>query len=687
VSFASQSKAAIERSEAVVLLISRSAMRSVDFEREIVHAHHIDCPLLPFLIDVSREEFEKLAPSWCRMLGASPTLEYRRTDPPHQMLDRIVASAKMLEIATDDAMAIRPAESARQCGGQIWATDANQIDILDLDRVLFRNDTVDDFLESKHRHFISATKGFGKTLLLTCKRQLLTRSSTSTGQPITMIPTGRPYLDFMSEMRSLSSKYEKPLSDLSNTKRLWDAALRISAISHHPTVIDEREAAETESFPDRVRRWLSGARIQPTVVFKELTALRVSELNRLIDHTENFLDQKMRQIHGATVFFIDKVDQAIRHLSRDAWIAIQAGLVEAAWDTMNANSHLKIYAAIRQEAFVNYQSDIKSNLFAATTNLNYSEEELQALLDQLARCYEGCQSFANFLGLNVVQHGRRPAPEDSFQYVRRYTCGRPRDFVAIASEISSKRSSLNEKRLREIVQQTSATVIVSNIFDEVRVFLNCLGDREARLRFLAQIPSNILEKSEAIRLCEDFNGLEPGTLEHFGEESSDIFHPFRDMYFAGLLGVLHRDPETGHTFQRFRRPHDSLTWSTTRLPDSPVFLVHSAADAFIQAQRARRPFLQFQHIPVGDNLPWEPYFPTVMQIERQLQVINDVQFVDLAHQVIKRVQSLRTSVNAQFARFEIETSAEWKTLWSQFENDTYGETLLWLEELLKGLET
>ena len=253
--------------------------------------------------------------------------------------------------------------------GQIWATDANQIDILDLEKVLFRNGMVESFLNDRHRHFISASKGFGKTLLLTYKRHLLTQACTARNQPVAMIPEGRPYLDFMSEMRSLSSRYEEPLADVSNTKRLWSAAFRISAISHHPTVIDGNEAAELEVFPNRIQRWLGGAKIQPTVVFKELTTLGVGELNRLIDRTENFLDQKMRQIHEGAYFFIDKVDQAIRHLSRDAWIAIQAGLIEAAWETMNANSHLKIYASIRQEAFSNYQSDIKANLFAATTSV------------------------------------------------------------------------------------------------------------------------------------------------------------------------------------------------------------------------------------------------------------------------------------------------------------------------------
>ncbi len=209
VPFFSQSQTAIERSQAVVLLISRPAMRSADFERELQHAHKIGCPILPFLVDISREEFEKRAPAWCGMLGASPIIEYRRTDPLRELLERIAASATTLAINTDNRIVVAPVEPARRCSGQIWATDANQIDILDLDRVLFRNDTIDDFLTSKHRHFISATKGFGKTLLLTCKRQLLTRLSETSNRPVMMIPEGRPYLDFMSEMRSLSAKVRK----------------------------------------------------------------------------------------------------------------------------------------------------------------------------------------------------------------------------------------------------------------------------------------------------------------------------------------------------------------------------------------------------------------------------------------------------------------------------------------------
>ena len=222
----------------MILLISRSALRSVEFQREIEHAHKIGCRMLPLLVELPREEYEKLAPAWCSMLGASPMIEYRRTEPLPELIGRIKASAQALDIGIDPEMAVTPVRPAAQCSGQIWATDANQIDIVDLDRVLFRNASIDDFLTSKHRHFISATKGFGKTLLLTCKRHLLTRSSASGSQQITMVPEGRPFLDFMSEMRSASRPGTKSPCRISRIRSACGAlpsALRRSRTFRRPS--------------------------------------------------------------------------------------------------------------------------------------------------------------------------------------------------------------------------------------------------------------------------------------------------------------------------------------------------------------------------------------------------------------------------------------------------------------------
>ena len=101
-----------------------------------------------------------------------------------------------------------------------------------------------------------------------------------------------------------------------------------------------------------------------------------------------------------------------------------------------------------------------------------------------------------------------------------------------------------------------------------------------------------------------------------------------------------------------------------------VLLIHPALDTFIRRQRTRTPFVQFQHIRVGDNLEWQPHFAILMQIEKQLHKIEDHQFVELAHQVVKRIQSLINSGTTPFARIEIETSEEWKTLYGQDADET-----------------
>ena len=57
----------------------------------------------------------------------------------------------------------------------------------------------------------------------------------------------------------------------------------------------------------------------------------------------------------------------------------------------------------------------------------------------------------------------------------------------------------------------------------------------------------------------------------------------------------------------------------------------------------------------------------------------------LAHQVVKRAQTLLTAGKIPFARVEIETSLPWKTLCSQADDEACCEAVLWLEELLTKL--
>ena len=679
-SLLAQTDEAIRHSSICLIVISRTSIESTNLAREIQQAHREGIALVPVLLDMSLQEFEAIEPIWRTILGPIAKIEANRNEVP-SLAERIHASATALGVEPMNSKNRVVNSHAPPITGQIWATDAYQIDINELSRVVFKNEIIEKFLKLRNKHFISATKGLGKTLLLTYKRFLLTEEMKQRGSSVTLVPQGRPFLDFMSEMRSLSKNYEAPLSELTNAKRLWSAALRISAISHFEGGITPEEQFELKPFNERVRRWLQGGKIEPTIVFKELTSLTVGNFNRLIDNTEGFLDQKIRQVHSPIYFFIDKVDQAIRNLGSAAWINVQAGLIEAAWDLMNSNSHIKVFASIRDEAFTNYESDIKSNLRSAATVLKYSDAELAEMMDRLSQCYEGAESFKDFVGLNVVSSGRQMVLEDSFQLIRRYSFGRPRDLVAVASEMSAAKNSLDEKNFCTIVREFAATGLVPSIFDETKIFMDSLCEREPRLKFLNGLPCNILEPHHIRDLTADFNGIPRESIGHY-ENFQGLYQPFRELYLAGVLGVVAKDVDSNSMVQHFKKPDDLIGHLDFQLPDSIFYLVHPALDLFIQKNRPEDSYYVFQQIPVGCGLPWRRFYELLCQIENSLRLVEDPHFSTTMHEVLQRYQ-LAARNRSEEGMESLLTSAEWKWINQNATNGKHEDVLLWVNELME----
>ncbi len=661
-----------------LLLISRQSFGSQAFADEVMEANQLGRSFLPILIDMSLEEFEGHPPAWRAALGSATVIEYRRSNVA-SVVQRLCRSLEVFGVERGQRPE-RAGQARKSSAAQTWATDSSQIDNRDLQRVVFRNHFIDDYLQRPNKYFLAATKGLGKTLLMKFKRHLMTKDADAQ-RAVCLIPSGQPFLDFMSEMKLLSKHYDTQLSDLSFCKRLWGAALRISTLSHHGEIIAEDQQFELKVFPQRIQRWLRGAAVGPTVVFKELTNLPVSEVNRLIDATENFLDEQIRNVHAATLMFIDKVDQAVRHLSRGAWVHTQAGLIEAAWDLMSANSHIKVFASIRQEAFANFQSDIKANLLGATTMLRYSEEELRSLMDQLTTCYEGVDGFQAFVGVNVIKHPRRPFPEDSFEFLKRYTFGRPRDFVAIAAELSASQSALDERRYCEVIRQTSAIGLVPSLFDENNVFLDCLFDRANQSQFLGLLRTNVMTKAQAIAVSREFNGLPADGMYEFDEESAEIFHPFRDLFLAGLLGVVKRDDQDLH-YQRFRQPDDALSGAAGDLPTSTHYFVHPALSEYIQQSQSSSKYRIIQQILVGENAAWHAFDPIIFQIELALASVPDLQIRVLAQDILAEAKVIKLSANPRSLRMEMDASRNWRELMTRLTTHRCDDALWWLEELL-----
>ena len=616
----------------------------------------------------------------------------RRFATVKQLLDSFTALAKQEErerrAQAPDPSLPPPSRS--------WASDANQIDITELREVTFKNKVVNEFLDNSTKHFVIGSKGLGKTLLLTYKRSLLNEHYQGEDGPkgkaaaVKFVPEGRPYLDMMGDLPSLGKGQIQLMSDLDSCKRLWSFAFRVAAVSHHPDAASSDEAEELRRFPTPIRAMLQGRKVEPTVVLKQLLVIPFGELRQMLDRSEGFLEYKIRSLHSAVFMFVDKLDQALRKTPREAWISMQAGMVEAAWDLMNTNAHVKIFATIREEAFAAYESDIKANLHGATTALRYTRRDLRDMLEKLTYFYERLP-LRDFVSLDIVSTTRAARREPPFDFIHRHSLGRPRDLVIIASEISRNRGALDEAAFRHVVEETSANLLVANVFNEMRVFLEILADRNERGRFLSLLNRNILTADELIEVWCRFHGLDREYYELHGHEASGVYHPFRELYDCGLLGIVVRDASTGRRTQRFRQPRDAVSGSLRQLPSSSHYLLHPALAALVSQIAGGDGFAPFRHIVIGQGEPWPSYYRRMLEVQRELlrgAERGDEDTEDAVYEILARFdEHIAAGESIDVARRLISATGSFVALTGRLESKAWDELHLALLELFPLEET
>ena len=116
-----------------------------------------------------------------------------------------------------------------------WQTDAEGTDPSVIKNIIYENGLVAEFLNKKNKYFIIASKGVGKTLLLKYKRFILEAqySIFTNDQKVIFIPQNTPYLDFITDLGSLSKNHRDRLSDYKFARRVWTMSLIISSMSYY----------------------------------------------------------------------------------------------------------------------------------------------------------------------------------------------------------------------------------------------------------------------------------------------------------------------------------------------------------------------------------------------------------------------------------------------------------------------
>jgi hypothetical protein len=172
-------------------------------------------------------------------------------------------------------------------------------------------------------------------------------------------------------------------------------------------------------------------------------------------------------------------------------------------------------------------------------------------------------------------------------------------------------------------------------------------------------------------------------MGHFGEESGDLFHPFRDLYMSGLLGVVVTDAETGTSSQKFKLPDDIVSDVGSALPFSPYYFIHPALSGFIAHHRTADDYHVSQHVVVGENASWHAYDGIFCQLERQIALLPSHELRNDLNLILREARSVLVSGTPKNLGMVLEAATEWSNLKQRLEAEKHDDILLWMDELLE----
>jgi len=502
-----------------------------------------------------------------------------------------------------------------------WTVDADDIRVAEdfNAALLHRTPEIDSFLtpDRDDKFIVIATKGFGKTLLLKAKRILYQGEGRAE-----CLPSGnlldKPIGDkiFGREALTFFAASSLPWS------KLWLTAIAVAALKKVGAV-DELEVGP------RLTRLIADDRLHGVIDhFVRLLDFSPSELQRTATDTDGHLVPRLRAIESPLAIFIDGIDEYFNkhveglgvspsiagELSPNVWHFAQLGLVEVAYQLRRINHHLKVFAAVRKEAYARLpqRTAMSQQYRGSAVDIVYSPQSLREIFVNNIRLLKAdrmalpdklrSDPLVAFLGRAYVTHTYTREPEDIFDYVCRHTLLRPRDLMTIGERLSALRPEerRDEYRLKESVNQ-AATEIAHEYLAEIAPHL---GDLEID-QLLRRLPGHILTRNEIETLFDDHMAATgPG----------DDKHVFCALYRAGLLGYVHHDRIHGESVQRFLRPGEATLDPDGTLPPATHYLVHPVLSDVIG--RVNPGYLQRidRRNIVGYGRPWretESSEPTV----------------------------------------------------------------------------
>ena len=463
-----------------------------------------------------------------------------------------------------------------------WTVDADDIRVAeDFDEsLLHRTPEIDSFLtgDRDDKFIVIGTKGFGKTLLLKAKRIIYQQDRRGA-----CLPTGslldKPIGDKIFGREALAFFAASPLP----WSKLWLTAIAVAILKHLGQARDLRVGPKLAAL-------IADGHLRSVVDhFVRLLDFTPSDLQRSAAETDGRLVPLLRAVTSPVSIFIDGIDEYFnKHiegrpaspsvtgaLSPNVWYFAQLGLVEVAYQLRRLNHHLKVFAAVRKEAYSRLpQTTVMAQQYrGSAVDIAYSVASLREIFvnnirleksDRMVRPERRVEPIEAFLGRATVTHTYTGEDEDAFDYICRHTLLRPRDLMTVGERLAGLRPEerAHERRLKEVVNQVAAEIAYEYLA-EVAPYL---GDLDLD-RFLHRLPGHVLTREQVERLFHEHNHQAGGFEER---------HVFCALYRIGLLGCVQHDWVRGEWVQRFLRPGEGILGPERVLPRSTDYLVHPA---------------------------------------------------------------------------------------------------------------
>jgi class 3 adenylate cyclase len=491
-----------------------------------------------------------------------------------------------------------------------WTVDADDIQVAEdfNESLLHRTPEIEGFLRSDRddKFIVIGTKGFGKTLLLKAKRILYQRE----GRAV-CLPTGalldKPIGDKIFSRELLAFFVVSPLP----WSKIWLTAICLATLKHLGAVSGLKVGSGLASL-------IGDEQLQSVIDhFVRLLEFTPSELQRCGADTDGHLVPRIRAATSPVAIFIDGVDEYFNkhvegptshpsvtgELSPNIWHFAQLGLVEVSYQLRRINHHIKVFAAVRKEAYARLaKTTVMAQQYrGSAVDISYSRQSLREIFLNNVRLLKSdtmvrperlrADPLEAFLGQTTVTDAYTREQEGSFEFIYRHTLLRPRDLMTIGQRLAAlppyeRRSEL---RFKQVVHQ-AATEIAYEYLAEIAPHLGNLELEQLLLR----LPSNVFTREQ----------IETVFLEHSIATGGEEKHVFCALYRVGLLGYVHYDRVRGEWAQHFLRPGEATLEPDGMLPQATHYLLHPVLHDVIG--RLNPAYLQHIHRDniVGYGRPW-----------------------------------------------------------------------------------